>query len=114
MDETARRRRRVSAYAPLLGGGGRITEQREASDELECPEGVRPRAAGAVFGSRMMEAERISMLRDAFSEVLGEQRADALLAAAEGVPYPGEGPGDVETDRERMVRMLSDAHLLDG
>ncbi len=61
----------------------------------------------------MTEESRLSLLQGAFSEVLGEERAAALMAASEDVPYPGEGPEDVETDRQRMVGRISDESLLD-
>ena len=68
---------------------------------------------GEVLSARQTEESHLSFLQDAFSEVLGEESAAALMAAAEDVPYPGEGPEDVETGRQRMVRRISDENLLD-
>ncbi|MYE81419.1 MAG: hypothetical protein F4X36_06150 [Gammaproteobacteria bacterium] len=61
--------------------------------------------------ARRAEEERLAMLRDVIAGVVGEERADALMAAAEDVPYDGEGalgePPELQEELSLAVRRLT-------
>ena len=93
------------------GRGKRIVDFAATTDRLRRWRlEARGRGTGTMTGpkalsARATEAERVAMLRQAFAGVLGEERAAALIAFAEAVPYD---VADAETERERMVRRLTD------
>ena len=64
-------------------------------DQSPLTAGQRPFSASP---ARRTEAERLAMVRDAIADVVGEDRADALMAAAEDVPYDGEEALDDPVD----------------